>query len=175
MPQPKGTRAEVRTAVEAFFANQIALGNIPTLGTVYGYPEKIMDEAEMYANVQPGTSDGAFLFLHLMRSRDDLAAFQEKRIVYELTMTFVFRSTKDSAVDAGIDNETMLDAVVKTIRANRTCGTTDGTIFQWGLGSKGSTTDIEVESFYPQSLHASQAATQIQSIIKLQVVQIIQA
>ena len=180
MATPAGTRAEVRTAIEAFFNARIADATIPTLGTVYGFPEKIMDEADMFANVQPGIQDGAFLFIHLMHSSDLLIALGgpsdgRKWVEYECTLSLVFRSLKPSAIDAGEDNETMLDAIVASIRKYRTCGTTDGTIFQWGLGSRNGGTDIEVESFYPQDLHASKSATQILTLIKLKVAQEIQA
>ena len=171
-----GTRAEVRTALEAFFNARIGTnGAIPTLGTVFGFPEKFMDEQEMFASVQPGVQDGAFLFIHLLHSFDKRDALGgptsgKKWVQYDCVLTVVFRSMKPSSIDAGTDNEAMIDAIVAQIRANRTVDTS-GTIFQWGEGSDRGGQDIEVESFYPQSLHASASSTQILTTIKVIVAQ----
>ncbi len=172
---PLGTRAEVRGALETFFNSRITSGAIPTLGAVYGFPEKFMDEQEMFSSVQPGVQDGAFLFIHLLHSFDKRDALGgptsgKKWVQYDCVLTIVFRSLKPSSVDAGTDNEAMIDAIVVQIRANRTVDNT-GTIFQWGEGTDRGGQDIEVESFYPQTLHASAQATQILTTIKVIVAQ----
>ena len=173
-----GTRAEVRTAIVAFFESKIGVvGTIPALSQIYDFPEKLMDEADMYQDFQPGYTEGAFMFVHLMNSREQRIALGgptsgQKWVEYDVTLTLAFRSTAQLSSDAGLANETMIDSIVTAIRSNREAGAA-GTIFQWGEGSRTGGMDIDVTSYYPQQLHASQGATQILSTIKIKVAQII--
>jgi hypothetical protein len=177
---PAGTRAEVRGAIEAFFNARIGQGGtIPAIGQVFGFPEKIMTESDMFQDFEPGMNEGAFLFIHLMHSSETRIALGgptsgQKWIDYECTLTTVFRSMAQKSSDAGIANESMIDAIVAAIRSDREAGAA-GTIFQWGEGTRTGGVDIEVESFYPQSLHASQGATQILTTFKVKVAQVIYA
>lgn len=177
---PAGTRAEVRGAIEAFFNARIGQGgSIPAIGQVFGFPEKIMAESDMFQDFLPGMEEGAFLFIHLMRSSDLRIALGgptngQKWIDYECTLTTVFRSASQKSSDAGLANEAMIDAIVTAIRSDREAGAA-GTVFQWGEGTRTGGTDIEVESFYPQALHGRQGATQILTTFKVKVAQIINA
>ena len=178
MTSPLGTRAEVRTAVVAFFEGKIGItGTIPALAEVYGFPEKIMAESDMYQDFNPGMDEGAFMFVHLMTSHDLRIALGgptsgQKWVEYDCTLTLVFRSSAPLSSDAGLANEAMIDAIVAAIRSDRHAGD-PGTIFQWGEGSRAGGTDIDVTSFYPQDLHASKGTTQILSTIKVKIAQII--
>ena len=178
MTSPAGTRAEVRTAIVAFFEGKIGVtGTIPALAQIYGFPEKIMAESDMYQDFNPGMEEGAFMFVHLMNSREQRIALGgptngQKWVEYECMLTLVFRSAAQLSSDAGLANETMIDAIVAAVRSNREAGAA-GTIFQWGEGTRTGGMDIEVTSFFPQQLHASQGATQILTTIKVKVAQVI--
>ena len=178
MTSPAGTRAEVRTAIVSFFEGKIGVtGTIPALAQVYGFPEKIMAESDMYQDFNPGLDEGAFMFVHLMNSHDQRIAIGgptsgQKWVEYECTLTVVFRSSAQLSSDAGLANETMTDSIVAAIRSDRHAGA-PGTIFQWGEGGRAGGVDIDVTSFYPQQLHASQATTQILTTIKVKVAQVI--
>ena len=175
---PAGTRAEVRTAIVSFFEGKIGIvGTIPALAQIYGFPEKIMSEADMYQDFNPGLTEGAFMFVHLMNSHEQRIALGgptsgQKWIEYDAILSLVFRSTAELSSDAGLANETMVDSIVAAIRSDRHAGAA-GTIFQWGEGGRAGGMDIDVTSYYPQQLHASQGATQILSTIKVKVAQII--
>ena len=175
---PVGTRDEVRTAIVNFFEGKIGvIGTIPAIAQIYGFPEKIMAESDMYQDFNPGFTEGAFMFIHLMNSHELRIALGgptsgQKWIEYEAILSLVFRSTAQLSSDAGLANEAMVDAIVASIRSDREAGAA-GTIFQWGEGGRTGGQDIDVTSYYPQQLHASQGATQILTTIKVKVAQII--
>ena len=148
--------------------------NVTALSNVYPYPAKFTPEGEFFSGEDPGTQEGAVIFLRVASQNERRMSLQGapaggKMVMYSLDMTIIFRSMLPRTQDVGAANDAFLDSLLFAIRASKTAGTSDGTIWQWGEGSQVGGQDIELEVFYPRPLAASQGVTQVNSNLKIQV------
>jgi hypothetical protein len=92
-----------------------------------------------------------------------------KMITYQLALTILFRSSKKKTQDAGADNDAFLDSLLGAIRASKTAGTNDGTVFQWGEGSINGGEDVDLTVYYPRPINGG--IIQVNSRLVVQVLQ----
>lgn len=148
------SRVAITNAIQTYLTNQ----DIPDLANVYAYPQKFTPEGEFYEGEDPGTSQGAMIFMRLgtqHASRIELrgATGGGKFVNYQLTLTIIYRSSKPKTQDAGADFDTFLDNLLAAIAASKTAGTNDGTVFSWGEGSDFGGEDFALEVFYPRPIN----------------------
>ena len=165
-----------RVAVTNAIATYLNGAGVQYLANVYPYPAKFTPEGEFYSGEDPGTSDGAMIFMRLGAQNEKRAALQGapaggKFVYYTLTMTILFRSSKQKTQDAGLDNDTFLDSLLDAIRADKNAGTNDGTVWQWGEGTQQGGEDLRLEVFYPHPLKQAAAVSQTNSRLEVTVLQ----
>ena len=99
---------------------------------------------------------------------------RDRVIDYTFILDCYLRSTHQKSEDAGFDNEAFLDSLVTAIRADRNAGA-PSIIFQWGEGANGAAggPDIDITSYYPRQINGKAAATQVTSVVRVSVVEII--
>jgi hypothetical protein len=166
------SRVSVTAAIQTYLQN----AGITYLSNVYAYPAKFTPEGDFFDGEDPGTQSGALIFMRLANQHDVRMSLQGlpaggKMTYYDLELTIIFRSMKPLSQDAGLDNDTFLDSLLEAIRASKTAGTTDGTVWQWGEGSTRGGSDLELEVFYPRPLASSNGVTQTNSRLKIAVLQ----
>ena len=166
------SRVAVTNAIQTYLAG----AGVTYLADIYPYPAKFTPEGEFFSGEDPGTDSGAMIFMRLSTQHDVRMSLQGlppggKMVYYKLELTNLFRSTKPESQDAGADNDTFLDSLLTTIRASKTAGTTDGTVWQWGEGSTRGGNDLNLEVFYPRPLGARNAVTQTNSHLTISVLQ----
>lgn len=163
-----------RVAVSQAIADYLNGAGVAYLSNVYPYPAKFTPEGELYESDDPGTQDGALIWMRLGTQKERREALQGapaggKFVYYALTMVIVFRSTKQLSQDAGYDNDVFLDSLLDAIRASKTAGTDDGTVWQWGEGTQLGGDDLNLEVFFPRPIN--NAVTQCNSRLDVTVVQ----
>jgi hypothetical protein len=164
------SRVNVTAAVAEYLNNY----GIEGLGNVYPYPAKFTPEGEFYQGEDPGTQSGALIFMRIESQRERRVVLQGappggKFVTYSLALTILFRSSKKKSQDAGADNDAFLDALMTAIRASKTAGTDDGTVFQWAEGGENGGEDMTLDVYYPRPIDGS--ITQCNSRLVVQVCQ----
>jgi hypothetical protein len=169
------SRATVRQAIATYLTN----ANVTNLSSVRQFPAKLTPEGEFFEGEDPGHSSGAIIFLYIESQHENRIALGgphngRKAIDYTFILDCYLRSTHQKSEDAGFDNETFLDSLVTAIRADRNAGA-PGTVFQWGEGANGAAggQDIDITSYYPKQINGKSAATQVTSVVRVHVVEII--
>jgi hypothetical protein len=131
---------------------------------------------EFYEGDDPGTNNGAVIFLYIESEREKRIAFGgptsgEKMVTYTFVLDCFFRSTSRKTQDVGANNDVFLDSLTSAIRANRIAGA-PGVIFSWGEGQHESGgDDIQVTSYYPRLLNGAGSATQVVSSVRVTVLE----
>jgi len=166
------SRGAVVAAIQTYLQNY----GVTYLSNVYAYPAKFTPEGEFFSGEDPGVDSGAMIFLRLARQHEDRIVLEGlppggKMVYYTCEMTILFRSMKPKSQDAGADNDTFLDSLLGAIRASKVCGTTDGTIWQWGEGSTRGGPDLDLETYFPRPLAGSNGVTQTSSRLNVSVLQ----
>lgn len=166
------SRVAVTNAIQTYLSG----AGVTYLSNVYAYPAKFTPEGEFFTGEDPGTESGAMIFMRLASQHDVRMSLQGlppggKMTYYKLDLTILFRSSKPESQDAGADNDLFLDSLLEAIRASKTAGTTDGTVWQWGEGSTRGGQDLELEVFYPRALQARNNVTQTNSKLIISVLQ----
>ncbi len=166
------SRVAVTAAIQTYLQN----AGITYLSNVYSYPAKFTPEGEFFSGEDPGIESGAMIFMRLGQQHEVRMSLQGlppggKMVYYKLELTCLFRSTKPKSQDAGLDNDTFLDSLLTAIRASKTAGTTDGTVWQIGEGSQRGGPDLELEVFFPRPLASSNGVTQTNSKLVVDVLQ----
>ena len=160
------SRATVRETVTAYLLTKRPIpdgdGTIPFLVNVFGFPAKVTSEQELYLQ-DPGIQVGANIFCYLPTNRDRRVALGgahggRKMVVFEVMLRCFMLSQQPKSQDAGADNESFLDGLVTAIRQDRNAGN-PSQVFEWGEGVLTGGDDIEVTSYYPQSVDGLQGAT----------------
>ena len=168
------SRQTVRAAIQSYLTTNIGLPTalITNLSTVFSYPPKLTPEGDFFAGQDPGHQAGAVIYLWIesqSEKRIELrgATGGGKMVTYRFALDCYFRSYSKKAEDAALANEQFIDSLVAAIRASKTAGTTDGTVFQWGEGSTLGGQDVDVETFYPKMLGGTFSGTQTYSSVKV--------
>lgn len=143
------SRASVRAAVTSYLAATPITG----VGAVLPSRPKIAQAPQF--DPAPLGGSGAVLIVHLTddhRIRDALGgvADGQKVVKHQIALEVIFRSVKPDATAAQADHDTILDALVSLIEADRTFGggydpTTNepaGPIWQAGEGPAGITVEM---------------------------------
>jgi hypothetical protein len=169
------SRATVRTAIQNYLQN----ANVTYLSQVKPFPAKFTPEMEFYEGEDPMHRNGVVMYLFFEKSSERRIAFGgatngRKEVEHSVILDCIFRSANPQSEDAGAENELFLDSLVQSIRANRNAGS-PSVIFQWGEGSLNGGADIDITSYYPQSLRAAQSAVQIVSRVAVSVIEILEA
>ncbi len=175
------SRTAARAAIVAYLMGKAATGaggdgTIPYLSVVFPFPAKFTPEGELFAGDDPGTQNGAAIWLYIEPQNSERAPNQGKNpggkfVTYPFALDIVFRSTKKKTQDAAADNELMLDGLIAAIEADKNAGTDDGTIWSWGEGGTNKGPDLDLTSYYPRSLNGAAAVTQINSRLVVKVLQ----
>lgn len=167
-----------RSSVRAAVVNYLQNAGLPGVGSgnVKPFPAKITPEGDFYQNEDPGHMQGVIIFTHIERQHEKRIELRGatgggKEVTYEFAFTIFFRSSQPKSEDAGKDNETFLDAFISAVRASKTAGTSDGTVWQWGEGQMNGGTDVQIESDYPRSLNGKSAVTQVVSVARVIVIE----
>ena len=170
------SRATVRNAVQVYLQNAANNGEISSLSNVYGFPAKLTPEGDFFSNDEAGSQSGSVIFLYIEREVSKGIALMGanpggKMRYYSFVLCCYFRSMKQLAQDAGLDNETFLDDLVTSIELSKTA-LSDGVVFAWGEG-QGSwrAQDIDITSYYPRPMNSGAAATQCYSEVRVTVVE----
>ena len=155
-----GPRVAVTNAIAAYLNGY----GVTSLSNVYPYPAKFTPEGEFYDGEDPGTQDGALIFMRLGRQESTRIELRGappggKMMKFELTLTIIHRSSKQKSQDAGADNDAFLDSLIDAIEASKTAGTSDGTVFSWGEGGLNGGTDLQLETYYPRPIKAGVTQT----------------
>ena len=155
MPQTQGSRTALTNAIATYLGG----AGIPFLTSenVFPYPAKFTPEGDFYAGEDPGTQSGAMIFMRIENQRERRIELRGatgggKMITYNLALTILFRSSKKKSQDAGKDNDDFLDALLDAIRASKTAGTDDGTVFSWGEGEMAGGDDMALDVYYPRPI-----------------------
>jgi len=127
----------------------VAAANISGIGAVFPSPPKISSSLDALANVPAGTPSGAVVYVEVFKSTETRLAFGgptagKKKITHDLRLHVLVRSTQLAAEDAMDDHDTIVEALLELLRADRTLGTTSSSpapIFQNGEGTAGIVTD----------------------------------
>lgn len=161
-----------RVAVTAAIAKYLNTAGILYLANVYPYPAKFTPEGEFYEGEDPGIDSGSMIFMRLESQHEKRIALRGalaggKMVTYQLALTSLFRSSKPKTQDAGADNDAFLDSLIAAIRASKTAGTTDGTVFSWGEGGINGGDDLQTEVFYPRPIKAGISQTNSRMTIQV--------
>ena len=169
------SRATVRAAVASYLTG----AGITNLSSVKQFPAKLTPEGDFFEGEDPGHSSGAIIFLYIENQKENRIALGgphngRKAIDYTFILDCYLRSTHQKSEDAGFDNEAFLDSLVAAIRADRNAGA-PSIIFQWGEGANGAAggPDIDITSYYPRQINGKASATQVTSVVRVSVVEII--
>lgn len=170
MTQTQGSRVALTNAIAAYLNG----AGVSNLANVYPYPAKFTPEGEFYTGEDPGTQSGAMIFMRIESQREKRIELRGavgggKMISYSLALTILFRSSKKKSQDAGEDNDTFLDSLLEAIRASKTAGTSDGTVFSWGEGGDTGGDDMQLDVYYPRPIDNS--ITQVNSKLIIQCLQ----
>lgn len=170
MTQTQGSRVALTNAIATYLNG----AGVESLANVYPYPAKFTPEGDFYAGEDPGTQSGAMIFMRIESQREKRIELRGatgggKMIFYSLALTILFRSSKKKSQDAGLDNDSFLDALLDAIRASKTAGTDDGTVFQWGEGGENGGDDMQLDVFYPRPI--DNQITQVNSKLIVQCLQ----
>lgn len=166
------SRESVRGAIVEYLTN----ANITLLTDVLPFPPKLTVEGDFYNGNDPNHKSGCIIFLWIESERENRIAVGgatngRKMVEYNFLMDCYFRSTDPLSENAAQENEEFLDSLIAAIRASRTAGTSDGTIFAWGEGASFGGPDIEVVSYYPRSLNGAMSVTQTYSTVRVVVME----
>lgn len=168
------SRSTVRQAINAYLTGY----GVTNLSNVYNFPAKLTKEGEFFDGEDPGHSSGAVIFLYIENQHEVRFALGgahsgKKGIQYTFVLDCYLRSTHKKSEDAGADNDEFLDSLVAAIRADRNAGA-PGLIFQWGEGNfPNGGEDIDITSYYPKQLNGGASTTQVYSMVRVTVVEII--
>lgn len=170
------SRASVRETITTYLEAKGADGTIPFLVNVFGFPAKVTSEQELYPS-DPGIQVGANIFVYLPTNRRRHISLQgphggSNEFFFEVMLRCFMLSQQPLSQDAGADNEAFLDGVVAAIMADRNAGNA-AEVFQWGMGTVTGGDDIEVTSYYPQSVAGLQGATLTLSDCRVQALEIV--
>ena len=157
------SRATVRETITTYLESKGADATIPFLVNVFGFPQKVTSEGELYSMDDPGLQVGANIFVYLPTNREHRIAVGgshsgRKEVVFEVMLSCFMLSQQSKSQDAGADNEEFLDGIVDAIRADRNAGD-PSQVFQWGEGTITGGDDIQVTSYYPQAIAGLSGAT----------------
>ncbi len=168
-------RYEVRNAIATYLSNGITANSIPYLNKVYPYPPKVTPQTDMLPLTIAGQDSGAVCYIHLI-SQD------EKRIAvgglhngrkwreYNVGIVVYQYGVNTQSEVIGQENDTLLDALVSYILADRNAGNAS-VIFQWGEGTDTGGDDIHVSAGMPVVFN--QQGAYVFSTIELMAVEII--
>ena len=157
MTQTQGSRQAVVNAIASYLGG--AGITFLSSSNVFGYPPKVTSEGDFYLE-GPGVQEGAMIFMRLATQRERRIELRGatgggKMITYSLQMVIFFRSTKKKSQDAASDCDSFLDSLLIAIRASKTAGTNDGTVFQWGEGTEDGGEDVQLEVGFPVIVNGS--------------------
>lgn len=165
-----------RSTVRHAAADYLATANIPGVGTVFASPPKIARSSDALANVPPGTLSGSVVFVEILHTKEVRAGLGgptagKKLVNHALRLHLLFRSRQARAEDAMDDHDTLVEAILDTIRADRTLGTETSLtpILEAGEGPEG----ITVATGMPKD--AGTGTTIVWSAIDLDAVEFITA
>ena len=162
-----------RVAVTNAIATYLNGAGVTSLSNVFPYPAKFTPEGEFYEGEDPGTQDGALIFMRLGTQRSkriELRGFTDpggKMMTFTLTLTIIHRSSKQKTQDAGADNDAFLDSLIAAIEASKTAGPSDGTVFQWGEGGINGGEDLDLEVYYPRPIKAGVTQTNSRLVVQV--------
>lgn len=135
-----------RSTVRHAAATWLAGANIAGVGTVFPSPPKVARSSDALANVPAGTPSGSVLFVEITETREIRAALGgatagKKLVTHMVRLHLLFRSRQPKAEAAMDDHDTLVEAILQRLRADRTWGTeTSSTpILQAGEGDAGIT------------------------------------
>lgn len=170
------SRATVRETITTYLEAKGADGTIPFLVNVFGFPAKVTSEQELYPQ-DPGIQVGANIFVYLPTNRDRRVALGgahggRKVVEFEVMLRCFMLSQQPLSQDAGADNEAFLDGLDTAIRADRNAGNASQ-VFQWAEGTTTGGQDLEVTSYFPQSVNGLQGATLTLSDVRVTALEII--
>ena len=160
-----------RVAVTNAIATYMNGAGVISLSNVFPYPAKFTPEGEFYEGEDPGTQDGALIFMRLGTQRSKRIELRGmppggKMMQFELTLTIIHRSSKQKTQAAGADNDELLDSLITAIEADKNAGA-PGIVFSWGEGGITGGEDLQLETFYPRPIKAG--VTQTNSRLLVQV------
>ncbi|MHB1472406.1 MAG: hypothetical protein ACYCV4_02065 [Dermatophilaceae bacterium] len=130
-------------SVRAAIVNYLTPGVVPFLGSVYAAVPKWI-EADAYG-IQGNDLSGAYMVIHIAEEAEARVSFGGatsgiKTVTYQVGLIIHFKSLAQEgsftvAPDAWVaDWDTLVDGLRTRIRASRTLGTTDGSVWQAGEG-----------------------------------------
>jgi hypothetical protein len=127
-------------------ADYLTAANIPGVGKVYASPPKISRSMDALANVPAGTPSGAVVYVEIYHTSEVRIAVGgptagKKLVTHDLRLHLLARSTQLLAEDAMDDHDTLLEAILALLRADRTLASTTSPIFQNGEGDAGIVVD----------------------------------
>jgi len=160
-------RASVRAAIQSYL--NPANSGITGLGAVFAHPARFTPEGEFYANDDPGTTDGAVIFLHLEQVTAERVQLQGpsaggKFRIYRLAIDCFIRSTDKTTEECGAFADAFLDNLTARIEADKNAGN-PSVIFQWGEGRRPGDPDLDTIATYPHPLGNSQNVSQVRARI----------
>jgi hypothetical protein len=160
-------RAAVRAAIAAYL--DPSNSNITGLGAVFAHPARFTPEGDFYANEDPGTSDGAVIFLHLEHvsaKRIELkgASAGGKQRKYTLALDCFIRSSASTTQECGAFADTFLDSLTARIEADKNAGA-PSVIFQWGEAERIGEPDLDTIATYPHPIGNAQNVSQVRARI----------
>lgn len=158
-------------------ADYLTAANISEIGKVFASPPKVSRSLDALANVAAGTPSGAVVYVEVYHSSEVRIAVGgpvagKKLVTHDLRLHLLARSTQLLAEDAMDDHDTLLEAVLALLRADRTLGSTVASpapIFQNGEGDAG----IVVDTGMP--FETGSGTTNVWTSIETQAVEFITA
>lgn len=166
------SRLTVRHAAATYLGGK----GLPSVGTIYASPPKLSRGGDAYEGLASGVASGSVIYVEVLDSHELREGFGgetsgKKMVTHALRLHLLFRSKARTAQDAMDDHDTLIEALLAALRADRTLGSATGAapILQAGEGPSG----IKVQSGMPRT--QGNGETWLWSIVDLDVMELITA
>ncbi len=133
-----------RSSIRHTVATYLGTPALPGVGTVFPSPPKISTAGDAFEGLPAGTPTGSVIYVEVLQVSEVREAVGgptagAKLVTYDVRVHLLARSSQAKAEDAMDDHDSIVEAILQRLRADRTLGSA-GAILQAGEGTAGITT-----------------------------------